>query len=653
MEYYKNTLCVEYGFLMEHKVMSDKTYRRLIDEGVLCRIRRACRETPALIAYSSFPCRYQDRIREAVPDLRKAAQVNMIEPYIEQSAEASAFFDEYVLSDGRHLMPETRREYYANAIVLNAIRSLLLVKREKRASLGRPPIRSWGQIAGYTQDLDRVNYPHALPANPRRLEDRYGKYQKEGYISLIHRNFLNKGAAIVNDDIKESVLIELLSDPRNLNDEQVRALYNTVAGKMEWKQIESRVTVANWRNRYDLGIYAGRRGSTAFSNRKAMQVKRRAPAFPLYYWTMDGWDVELLYRKTEDGRTTYHNRPTVVLVLDACLKYPVGYAVGTHETPELIKAALRNAEKHVRQLFGDMYRTQQLQSDRYAIKTMTPAYETVTERYTPARVGNAKAKPVEPYFNYTNRKYCQLQPNWSGFGITSDREKQPNMEIIQKYKSEFPDFAGVCRQVDRIVECERRERIERYLELWSKMPVDHKVLLPYEQYLLRFGATTGYHNRLQGNGLKVTIDGLAHDYDCFDLTFRDHFAVKWEVRYDPDDLSRVMAVNGDETLCYLMEAKFVQPMALVERKDGDFDQLQRVRDFNKQLEEKVTAFRAAAGDRVRELLSDRPELDTLKKFLITDSGGQHKDRRNDRRRAEAVEAAVAEDAGEVDIYGMY
>ena len=653
MEYYNNTLCIDYGFLIENKIMSDKTYKRLVGDSVLNRIRRACKDTPALITYESFPCRFQNKIREVVPDPQKMAQINMVESRIKQSVEASAFFDEHKLPDGRNLTPETRREYYANAITLNAVKEFLIIKREKRASLNKRMIRSWDQLADYVRDIDRSKYPHSLPTNGRRLEDKYQKYQKDGYISLIHKNFLNTNAASVDDEIKKSVLIEFLGDPRNLDNAQICTFYNLIAEKLNWKKITS-ATVANWRSKYELDIYAGRHGSKAFSNTKAMQVKRAAPTYPLYYWTMDGWDVELLYQKSENGRTTYHNRPTVVIILDACMKYPVGYAVGTHENPELIKAALRDAAKHTQTLFGQMYRTQQLQSDHYAIKTMTSAYESIAKKHTPAQVGNAKAKIVEPYFNSVNKKYCQLMPNWSGFGITSDKEKQPNMELLQRYKTMYPDFEGVCKQVDMIIEREREDKIERYMELWSKMPENHKVLFAHDQYLLQFGATTGFRNQLQGNGLKVTINGIMYDYDCFDLTFRDHFATKWEVRYDPDDLSRVMATNEDETLQYMLEEKYVQPMALIERKEGDFEQLQRVKDYNNQLKEKITDVRAIAGDNVRELISATPELDTLKKFLITDSKGQHKNIRNEKRQVKAIDATIIEEeTEEVDIYGMY
>ena len=43
----------------------------------------------------------------------------------------------------------------------------------------------------------------------------------------------------------------------------------------------------------------------------------------------------------KDGKaTTYTNRITMVVVLDACCKYPIGYAIGLHESPALIREAL-------------------------------------------------------------------------------------------------------------------------------------------------------------------------------------------------------------------------------------------------------------------------------------------------------------------------
>jgi len=635
MTLYNNTLAVEANWLFEEEIMTVSNYKQLSARGNLNILRRGCLNTPALVAYDSMPERFKKTIVVKLNNKNPydVVKTNLIESYIQHSVKLEDFFDTYKLSDGRRLPKETRREYYINAIILEAIGKLLENKRAKRASMGKRLKINWAELSEGIQELDRSRYPHTLPSNDRRLEDKYRRYKSEGEQSLIHKNFLNINAAKVDNEIKESVMTELLADPRNLDNSQVATLYNLMAAQMGWQKITPS-TVAVWRDKYDLQIYAGRRGSVALSNTKAMQVKRSAPTFPLYYWTMDGWDAELLYQKTENGTTTYHHRPTVVVVLDACLKYPVGYAVGTHETPELIQQALRNAAKHTAELFGKMYRTQQLQSDHYAIKKLTPYYEGMAEKVTPARVKNAKAKVVEPYFGGINKRYCQLLPNWSGFGITSDKEKQPNVEFLNKYKANFPDFAGVCKQIDMIIERERTcdGKQERFLALWAQMPAEHKVELTYENYLLLFGETTGFKNRLEGSGLNITIRGLKRHYDCFDLSFREHSSTAWEVRYDPDDLTKVLAVNESETLRYILEEKYIQPMALRERKEGDSEQLQRVRNYNKELEQSIIDFRAKNAETIQGATLELPEFaDTLKKLLITDSAGQHKDNRNHTR----------------------
>jgi hypothetical protein len=651
MEYYNDVLAVGADWLIENGVITGSNYRNLTYRRHVNVVRRPGPGSPALISYESLPEVYrQDVARLLGGDPHESARGVMIERYIRHNGERSRFFEEYRLADGRGLKADVRRRYYADAIVLDAVGALMAEKVQKRHSMGVTCRHDWRAIAEGVQELDRVKYPHSLPANGRKLREKFREYSEKGPASLVSKKFLNKNTAKINDSVKESFLIELLADPRNLNNEQIARLYNCIAEEMGWKTIAG-AAVARWRERFGMEILAGRRGSLAFSNEKAMQVKRKAPDFPLYYWTMDGWDVELLYQKNENGTTTYHHRPTVVVVLDACGKYPVGYAVGTHETPELIRAALRNAARHTAELFGEMYRTAQLQSDHYSLKKMTPLYEGISEKVTPARVKNAKAKVVEPYFVGINRGYCQLQKNWSGFGVTSRKENQPNVEYLNKYRHDFPDFAGVCRQVDGIIASERAAKVARYKELFAGMPAENKTRLSLEGYLLLFGSTTGRRNLLQGSGLNVTIGGVARDYDCFDLQFRQHASVRWEVRYDPDDLSRALAVNEDESLRFLLEEKYVQPMALKERKEGDYEQLRRVEEYNERLRQSVIEFREKSGDVVRREVERNPELETLGKLMIVDSAGQHKNRRNEARAI--PETTNVEDATEIDIYGMY
>ncbi|MBF0576630.1 hypothetical protein [Dysgonomonas sp. GY617] len=643
MEYYNNILSFEAGWLIESDIVTKYNYDALVRRNQFHIVRRASRNTPALIAYDSMPERIKKAIKEKIKgDPYEQIKYSELEDLIEQNAAASDFFESFKLNDGRFIPKQTRLAYYNNAIVLEAIHKLIISKRGKRCAKSS---YSWATISEAVQNLDRTRYPHDLPSNFESLKKKFDKYRAKdgGYITLIHKNFMKDraNAAKINDEFKESILIELLGDPRNLDNMRIARLYNQVAEPMGWRKI-SGDAVATYRDKYELETYAGRHGSVALYNNKLMQVRRSAPTMPLYYVTMDGWDVELLYQRTENGRTFYHHRVTVVVVLDPCKKYPIGYAIGTHETPELIKAALRNAAKHSAELFGKMYRSHQLQSDRYAFKALTPIYEAMAVKVTPARAKNAKAKIIEPYFKYLNTEYCQLQPNWSGFGVTADKNNQPNTEFLNKYKTRFPDYDGVVKQVASMMELERQSKRDAYLSQWAKVNEADKIELSYESYLRTFGELTGYKNMLQGSGINTTIKGIKRAYECFDLNFRRYASTQWNIVYDPDDTSRILAMNDDESLRFVLEDKYTQPMALRDRQDGDAYELKRVSNFNAQAIEYITESRAQSADNVRELFERNPQLDgTLAKILLTDSTGQHKNNRNiGRAKANAIESAV-------------
>lgn len=655
MQYYNNILCVEAGWMIEAGVINKPNYDKLSRLGDIRVVRRGCRGCEALVDYESLPERFKRLIKAAVKDPHAAARENVLESYIEHSVEASAYYEDYTTADGRHLPAEKRREYYANAIVLEGIGRFTADRNARRRAMGAKTVRFWESVAETAQELDRTRYPHSLPSNARSLERKYKAYREDGYISMIHKTYIsqNKNAAKVQDEYQTGVLVQLASDPRNLDNAQVARLYNMLAGQMGWKKITAS-TVGVWRDKLDDDIYARRHGATAYRNNKAMQVKRSAPTYPMYYWTLDGWDAELLYQTHENGRTILSSDITIVVVLDACLKYPIGYAIGTHENPTLIKAALRNAAQHTEELFGQMYRTAQLQSDNYSIKKMMPLYSQMGDKATPARAHNAKAKVIEPWFVRFNKKYCQMQLNWSGYGVKSRKELQPNSDFLNKLKYSFPDFEGVCRQLESFILIERNRLRDEYLRLWGEMPSENRFPLSYNQYLMLYGETTGQRSLLRGSGLAVTIRGVKRHYDCFDEEFRRHASVRWEVRYDPDNLSRAMAVNEDETLQFMLEEKYVQPMALIERKEGDYEELQRVMEFNRRHE---AAIAGRLGEKLETATAfidahtppDKRRLELLQKLMLCDSDGQHKDRRNEARLSVAHPAVLPEEESRHEI----
>jgi hypothetical protein len=414
LEYYNNMLCIQGNWLINNDLVSESNYKQLCARNQLRVVRRGGNGRTALVDYNSIPARYKEEIAKKLGgDPTKITVLDVFVGLIVPDVRARDFYDGFVKPDGKHLTGELIGEYYTNAIVLNATWKAISEKRGLRRSSGnrvggvrRSVFECVRGLHGLYGSEGNPLYPHTLPDTDDRLGRTLNGYRKEGYVFLIHGGIGRRNAAKVDDDVKESVLIELIGDGRNLDFTQVAELYNIIADKRGWKRITASA-VRVWAERYDLETYPGRHGGTAFKSLKTMQAKRSKPSCALYFWSVDGWDVELLYQeRVEDRkgnvRTTYHNRPTVVVVLDPSVNYPIGYAIGRYETPTLIRSALRNAVHHTAELFGRRYRTMQLQSDRYQLSAMLPFYEVVSERVTPASVRNAKTKPVERHFGVIN-----------------------------------------------------------------------------------------------------------------------------------------------------------------------------------------------------------------------------------------------------------
>lgn len=662
-EQYNNILCIHASELIildekrnvgsEKGFIKEAKYNWMRKHGYLTVVKRGGPGFSSLIEFDSMRKDIKDKYIEIYGNPYDTAdELNILEASIRPDERAFSFFQKYRYGKNNDisLPPKRIAEYTLNARVLNAL--IALKQNKKSLSVGGNSIKinlnaNLTMLANSIREKEGLK--HTLPESESKLMRKVSRYKKEGYGCLIRSSYGNVSAAkIVNDD-QTAVVHKLLSKHTNLDNEQIRCLYNIVAEGLGWKKINSANTVRNWRESFTATTEAGRRGLTEYRNTVTMQAKRTAPTSPLFYWTLDGWDVELLYQKTginKDGKkvTTYHNRLTIVVVLDPCKKYPIGYAIGERENTTLIRQALRNALIHAQELFGgDRYKPFQLQSDNYQKGNLLPFYEAMTKHYTPARVHNAKSKVIEPYFRYLNKTYCQMFDNWSGFNITSDKTKQPNTELLNNNHKMFPDEAGVRRQIEQIMQMERNKKITGYLKAWGKTKQEDKLLFSDTEYLLLMGETTGFTNSLSGAGLKITINGVEHVYDSFDASLRNHMGESWVVRYDENSLNRVLISNATRlpsgrvkeeigTIRFELEEKTDLPMALKEQKPEHFEQRARISQFNTNLEQRALDKMTEVQQTVETIFNDNPQLDnTLARLVICDSRGQHKDERNDLR----------------------
>ena len=650
MEYIDNTRCISVDELSEIG-LSYEALKKLCQRKQVHRIRKGCLNTPALYDLDSLPWRYKVQVYERYPDLKEREESKMFVDEIELDMAAVQYYAEYLLSDGRHLPLDKQSEYANNASILNAYHRLITEADGERIKQSQPRLPRadfWRRAA---EALPRIEgrWANSLPRKDRSLQRKYNEYNKRGYEALVSAKFANRNALKIEGEEQEGLLLSLIGHYNNLDDTAVAALYNKIAEGNSWEAISS-ATVRVWRRKHNNLIMIGRKGVRQHRAHRQMTVKRSKPTAACYIWSMDGWTAELLYKDKPrgGGATTYHKRKTVVVVLDPCCNYPVGYAVGDHESPALIKAALRNAILHIKSLTGTLLRVNQLQTDNYAIKSLTPLYAAIAARVTPASVGNAKAKPVESYFDYLNTHYCQTQVNWAGKGVTSRGGKQPNQEALNLHRKYFPTSAEVVEQIAAIIEEERRQKLEEYKGYLNALSDEYRLEMPRDRYLLHFGLDTGKTIALEANGFRPTLLGARRDYDCFDPSLREcSISEKWTIKYDPDDLDTALAVNADGSRQYLLEAKEEQPMALVERKPGDAAKLARIEAYNKELERKQVARLTSCYDIAAGVIDQAKIKGFLGGCLLVDSKGQHKDQRSKEIGTMSEEVDYEEDYEEI------
>ena len=659
-EYHNGILSIPASLLYEDwGLMAYRTYLSNCQRGKLVVTRPGKGQgSYALVSYYDLPESIKALCMEKLGHPDDVVVLNLLEDYIRPDEKAASFFAKHVTPSGEPLKKAEQIKRATNCMILNAIKSVLDDKKSTQRVFGKQKSLIWQNISNAVNTLDWHRWKHNLPKNYQRLQKKYKHYLAEGYGIFIHANEGNNHKAKIYSNEQIALIEQLMSHHNNLDNKAVADYYNMMATASGWETITPSA-VADWRKKLDLYTYAGRRGGKEFLNKKSMQHKRKAPSTPLLYWTVDGWDVELVYQKTtinEKGHkvTTYHNRLNAVMVLDPHTKYIIGYAIDENENPNLIRMALRNALTHTEELFGAMYKPHQLQSDNYQKKKMFDIYEASTKVYTPARVANAKSKVVEPFFKWFNREYFQnkLLSNWAGHNITSKKENQPNSEHLNFVRHTHPDKDGCIAQIERAIAEDRAAKREAYVEAFKNLPEEDRLEFRLNDYLKHFGETTGFTNKMVGHGLTPTILGETLTYDCFDLDFRLHTHNDWCVFYDPENLTKVLAVNAKAdknsrlkeiigSQEFILEQKHIGAMAIYDQTDKDREERQRIDQYNKALHDKIKQRSIERTEILTDFFnqSNNKDVEMLKKHLITDSRGQHKDQVS-RARLEDVEDAV-------------
>lgn len=607
--------------------------------------------------YNGLEVKYQQLVKEVVCNninVEDYVKSQEVEESVVITNEIAEFFQDYK-SPNREKLNPTKLKTYTRAAALLLFMSTTNTKEKRLKAFKITDINEYYQRISTYIKANKL----PLPTNKGNLITKVKEFEKYGCKCVVSSKLGNNNSCKILTHEQNALLEAIASDFRNFDAAQTAMIYNEAAVKLDWKTIHPE-TARQYKIKHSFITIAGSRGVKEWEKIFSIQHKRIGPSMPLLYATLDGWDCELMYQKQVikliKGKkvilTEYANRHCIVIVLDPFNKYPLGYAIGDQESSNLIIMALKNTLDHIKSLTGHYYYPYQLQSDHYSLKRLTPFYEAMSHIYTPARVKNAKAKVIEPYFKYLNKNYCQFQPNWSGLGLIARRENQPNRDWLDttKIKKQFPTKEGNLKQIQQIIEKERELKQAAWLDAFRMLDNGSLYEMTRETYLKTFGVITGDTNKSDGQGITISLSGKKFTWDTTDTEFRKHAFNNWTLILDPGDMSTALAITNDNKTEFLLTEKPNIHMAIHDQSRQDIDYKSSVRLANKEMMTEVTQRHADNRDVVKKLVEDNPILaETRAKLMLTDNG-QQKDNLKNAEKAVRQLAAPPIDTDEEDIY---
>jgi hypothetical protein len=175
-----------------------------------------------LIDYDSLP----ENIRLALGDPRKP--LHILENYYKTDSAAVTFYSLHQPS-GKYIKPDVQESLVTNASMLGALGRLKIAREQERLSKGGSLRGLWDTLTSDCTGFNTIlkqkwSVEHTLPTDENRLRDKFNTFFKEGYPSLVSKNYGNESAKKVTDDLVE--LLNNLFCDRKPTYEEVARMYD-------------------------------------------------------------------------------------------------------------------------------------------------------------------------------------------------------------------------------------------------------------------------------------------------------------------------------------------------------------------------------------------------------------------------------------------
>jgi hypothetical protein len=499
-----------------------------------------------------------------------------------------------------------------------------------------------------------------LPKSYQPLKRKIADYKAGGYAALVSGKFGNSNPKKVKDELNSALLLEWLCKSTQHDDVFVALKYNTAAKVAGFKPITA-TTVGHYRRLNAAKIDNFRKGNAAWYDTAGKTIHRSRPSAPLMLINTDDNELDLYFQEVRFNKAghsvvNYYHRKVVYVVLDAYNDYILGYAIGDTQTTELVQAAFLDAANHVKQLTGDHYFWRQIVADHWNLKALAPYFDQQAH-FTPAAAKNARAKVIEQSFGKKwHGKLKELFPlNYSGHNITA--KAKLNRDAIEANKKFFPakeqapdDIAQFIAEMRQLVDpATGKTKEQQWKEAFECTQAQEKRLITAEQHLMWLGQEHKHslngnilHNTITNNGLMPTINGEERIYEIPADLYRDTLGLRVKIKYDPYDLSYVLAMTDDERTRIVCREFERVPMALADYKEGS-----RTRINALLTEKKGHVLSNVAEKEEREAILKRAGIDSrslLQAGVLTKQIKQEAERQ--------LTAGGSEDQDKINIYDL-
>lgn len=447
-ELYNNTLCVKGRNLYDGPtaVMTKFQFENMLKRKKCKRVRRGGNGGHNLIAFDSIDPDIREIIVEVNGDPNKSVkgQNNFISHY-EHDFKGELFFKEYKLNNGEFLPEGNIRQYTCEASLLNTVKTVLNNRIPFRQTLNQRNTKDVLQnILHVIQELPRHIYPHSLPENLRRFKEKYNQYNEKGYEFLIHRNFANVNAEILNDSAKLWVLSRWADQVQRCTGfTQLWKEYNKEALVKGWKQLKDKGAIENFlKLEHVKPLWWGHRYGSIMSKEKFMyQHTTVLPSMRDSLWYGDGTKLNYFYQYVDKEGKTQMGTCQVYEVMDAFSEVLLGYHISNTEDYEAQYFSFKNAIKFAG------YRPYQIVTDNQGgHKKLTTGnfFNKISRLSIRTQPHNGKSKTIESAFGRFQMEHLKKDWFFTGQNIQAKRqESKANMEVILANKHNLPTLDEV------------------------------------------------------------------------------------------------------------------------------------------------------------------------------------------------------------------